>query len=85
MTIKQNPSQFAQMLTEAVYAIRLEESKSLQIIHDEIGYAIGRPGGRTIEYWRQGNIPSKRVEVEKLAQELLKRGQFDEVWAEQVL
>jgi hypothetical protein len=44
--------QFAQLLTEAVHRIRFRESKTIQIVQDELGYALGRDGGSMIEYWR---------------------------------
>lgn len=79
--MQKSVGRFANMLTEAVYKIRLRESKSIQIIQDEIGHMLGRSGGRTIEYWRQGNAPSKRDDIEKLTQELVRRGRLDASWA----
>ncbi len=79
--MQKSAGRFADMLTEAVYKIRLRESKSIQIIQDEIGQMLGRSGGRTIEYWRQGNAPSKRSDIEKLTQELVRRGRLDAPWA----
>ncbi len=73
-----SPEKFAQLLTEAIYKIRLGESKTVKktlgIIQDELGYALGREGGSCIEYWRKGYIPAKMDNVEKLAQELVNRG-----------
>ena len=69
------------MLTEAVYRIRLQESKSIQQVQDEIGRFLGRKNGRTIEYWRQGHIPTNRGDVEKLTETLIRRGGFDDGWS----
>lgn len=69
---------FAQLLTTAVHQIRLQEAKTtkktIQMVQDELGYALGREGGSCIEYWRKGHFPAELDDVEKLAQELVKRG-----------
>lgn len=68
---------FAQLLTEAVHHIRLQEAKatkkSIRLVQDELGYALGREGGSCIEYWRKGNIPAALDDLENLARELVKR------------
>jgi hypothetical protein len=77
-----SPEKFAQLLTEAVYKIRIQESKTIkktmQIVQDELGYALGREGGSCIEYWRKGYVPATVDDVEKLARELVKRGGLDQ-------
>ena len=46
----QSADRFAQLLTEAIYQIRLLEHKNISIVQDEVGYSIGREGGSPIEY-----------------------------------
>lgn len=66
---------FAQLLTQAVRQIALNTDRKIQIVQDELGYAIGRDaGGSSIEYWRKGHIPSNLEDIETLARELLQRG-----------
>jgi hypothetical protein len=73
-----SPEKFAQLLTQAVHRIRLRESKTIKktirIVQDELGYALGREGGSCIEYWRKGHVPATMDDVEKLARELVKQG-----------
>jgi hypothetical protein len=76
---------FAQLLTEGVHRVRLNESKSIQVVQDELGYALGREGGSAIEYWRKGHIPPKLADVEKLATEIVKRANLERSWLEQFL
>lgn len=84
-----SPEKFAQLLTEAVYRIRILEArtikKTIRIVEDELGYALGREGSSCIEYWRKGNIPATMDDVEKLARELVKRGGLDREGLEQFL
>lgn len=74
------PKAFAKLLTKAIYRIAAEESKRIRVIHDELGYALGREetAGSAIEYWRKGYIPTKPTDIERLAHELLRRGGFPE-------
>jgi hypothetical protein len=51
--------------------------KTVGIVQDELGYALGRDGGSCIEYWRKGYIPANLDDVETLARELVKRGGLD--------
>ena len=76
---------FAQLLTEALYQIRLRESKPLQVIQDELGYAMGRNGGSVIDYWRRGNLPTKLADLEQLTRTLQQRGLHDQRWIETFL
>lgn len=80
-----SPAKFAQLLSEGVHRVRLGEGKSVQIVQDELGYALGREGGSAIEYWRKGHIPPRLAEVEQLARELVRRGRLDAPWLEQFL
>ncbi len=73
--MSKSPERFAQLLTQAVRRIALRDNLKIQIVQDELGYALGREtGGSSIEYWRKGYVPSKVIEVENLARELVKRG-----------
>ena len=80
-----SPTKFAQLLSEGVHRVRLYEGKSVQIVQDELGYALGREGGSAIEYWRKGHVPARLTEVEELARALVRRGQLDERWLEHFL
>lgn len=82
---QQMEQRFADLLTEAIHRIRLRESKSVQIVQDEIGYALGREGGSAIHYWRKGHVPSKQTDIGNLARELQERGRFDREWMAQFL
>ena len=76
---------FAQLLTEAIHRVRLREGKTVQIVQDELGYALGREGGSAIEYWRKGHLPVNLPEIEILARELVQRGQLEATWLTQFL
>lgn len=82
-------TQFSVLLTEAIYRIRSLESKhgkSIQMLQDELGYAIGREtGGSAIEHWRKGNVPAQTEEVEALAREIMRRTDLDRRWLERFL
>jgi hypothetical protein len=71
---------FAQLLTEAIYAIKRREGKQIGVIQDELMYAIGRDSGNPIEYWRKGNIPSDQNEFVELSRTLVKRGSLSQEW-----
>lgn len=83
--MKPAPAKFAQLLTEAIHHIRLREGKSVEIVQDEIGYALGREGSSPLRYWRKGHIPAAAADVRQLAQILLQRGQFSASWLEAFL
>ena len=69
-----SPEKFARLLTQAVRQIAFRHNTKLQIVQDELGYALGRDtGGSSIEYWRKGHIPARLEEVEALAAELVQR------------
>lgn len=70
-----SPDRFAHLLTQAVRRITLQENSQIQIVQDELGYALGRDaGGSAIEYWRKGHVPAQLDELENLARELAQRG-----------
>jgi hypothetical protein len=77
-----SPEKFAQLLTEAIYKIQAQESKTVKktlgIVQDELGYALGREGGSPVEYWRKGHIPASIDDIEGLGRELVKRGGLDQ-------
>ena len=84
--MKRSSNLFGHLLTEAIYKIEFRESKSVQIVQDELGYALGRDtGGSAIEYWRKGNIPSRQSDIEGLAREIIRRSDFDCAWLENFL
>jgi hypothetical protein len=78
-------AKFAQLLTEGIHRIRIRESKSVKAVQDELGYAMGRDGGSSIEYWRKGHIPLRASEVENLAREIVRRGRLERDWLDQFL
>ena len=71
---------FAQLLTEAIYAIKRREGKKIGTIQDELMYAIGREKGNPIEYWRKGKIPVNQAEFVQLSRALVKRGNLSQDW-----
>lgn len=81
----ESAKKFAELLTEGVHRIRLSEGKTIQIVQDELGYALGRKGGAVIEHWRKGHLPPKLADVEKLAEELTRRGHLDQEWLDKFL
>ncbi len=76
---------FADLLTEGIHRIKLRESKTVQIVQDELGYLLGREGGSAIEYWRKGNLPPSLADVEQLAREIVSRGSLEREWLEKFL
>lgn len=70
----QQTKRFGELLTEGLRLIHLKENKSLTIIQDELGYAVGRSGSSCIIHWRKGqNIPKDHI-VKTLASEIVRRG-----------
>ncbi len=76
----QSKEEFARLLSEGIYRIKIQHSKSIQIVQDELGYALGRQGGTAIEHWRRGNIPANLADLENLAKELVVQGQLNQSW-----
>ncbi|MCL4299111.1 MAG: ATP-binding protein [Anaerolineae bacterium] len=81
----ESAEKFAALLTEGVHRIRINEGKTIQVVQDELGYAVGRKGGAIIEHWRKGHLPPKLADVEKLATEIVRRGRLERDWLEQFL
>ena len=79
-TMSTYPDKFAQLLTEGIHRVRIREHKNVQIVQDELGYALGREGGSAIEYWRKGHVPAKRNEIEQLGRDIVQRGQLERKW-----
>lgn len=71
---------FADLLKEAIYNIKKLEAKKISIIHDEIGYALGKKGGASVEHWRKGNLPVRWTELDQLARILVDRGHMKRSW-----
>jgi hypothetical protein len=69
----QSSERFAEILTKAVRTIKALQDRDLEIIQDELGYALGRKGGSFITHLRKGNLPAKMEDVPALAQELIRR------------
>jgi len=78
-----NEEQFAQLLTEAVHAIKRRTSKPIAAIQDELMYALGRETGNPVEYWRKGHTPASQPEFVQLAGELVARGHLSREWLRQ--
>lgn len=76
-----SPEKFGSLLTQGIYKLKSREpEKSVAMIQDELGYAIGRKGGSAIQYWRGGRIPANETEIVALARELVQRGGLDKAW-----
>lgn len=76
---------FADLLTEGIHRIKIQEAKTIQVIQDELGYLLGREGGSAIEYWRKGNFPPSLTDVETLAHVIVSRGGVGRDWLEKFL
>jgi predicted ATPase len=76
---------FARLLTEAIYRIRARESKPIRTVEDELGYALGKKGGASIEYWRKGHLPAKLSDLEAVAREICRRTDLGPAWLEAFL
>ena len=68
-----SPVQFKQLLSRAVRTIALQENKTIQLVHDELGYELGRQSGSCIDYWRRGNCPADPDDSLKLAKAIARR------------
>lgn len=79
------PERFADLLTYAVRRIAVEQGKSIAIVQDELGYALGKKGaGSAIEHWRKGNVPAF-ADAQRLACECVRRGKLPRTWLEEYL
>src|SRR5512143_1789226 len=76
---------FGELFTEGIRYICAHEHKPMQIVQDELGYAVGRHGSSVIRYWRQGHSPSKPSDVETLARAVVQRGRVGRWWLERFL
>ena len=76
----QSNALFAERLTEGIRQIRFQESKTISAIQDELGYALGKKGGASIEHWRKGHTPARLTDVETLGREIVRRGHMDSDW-----
>lgn len=74
-----SPYKFAQLLTDAIHRIKIQERKTIALVQDELGYELGRKGGSSVEYWRKGHIPAKVSDVEGLSAFLVRRGGLSSV------
>ena len=80
-----SPSRFADLLSAAIHATKRREGKPIAVIQDELGYAIGKQGGSMVEFWRKGNLPGRRQDLEALARLLVVRGKMDRAWLRDLL
>lgn len=78
-------ARFADLLTIAVRTIAARANKTIASVQDELGYALGREGGSSLEYWRKGHIPADLADLEKLAGELVRQQGFSREQCEQFL
>ena len=80
-----SPEMFGHLLTEAVYRIRSIEAKSIAIVQDELGYAIGRETGWLARSNTGAKIifPESLAEVEQLTREIVRRTDLARSWIEQ--
>lgn len=69
----ESKTDFANFLTAAIHLVKIREHKNISVVQDELGYALEKKGGASIEHWRKGNLPSKLADLEKLAIELVRR------------
>ncbi|MCA9904370.1 MAG: hypothetical protein KC547_10970 [Anaerolineae bacterium] len=76
-----NGNEFADLLTGALYAIRWREGKTLSLIQDELGLAIGRDGSSPLIYWRRGHIPAKFADIDGMAKAIARRVNMGQDWA----
>ena len=74
-------AEFAKLLTEAVYAIKESEQVKVSIVQDELGYALKKEGGASIEHWRKqkGSLP-KLQDLIELAHQIQRRTDFKRAW-----
>ncbi len=67
-----SPDRFAEILTKAVRTIKALQNRDLEIIQDELGYALDHAGGSYINFLRKGNIPKDMKDVLALSRELIR-------------
>jgi len=73
------PDEFAGLLTTALRRIKADTNKNLDVIQDELGYALDRAaGGSFIAYLRRGNVPTDTTELESLSKTLFYLRALDE-------
>lgn len=72
--------EFGTLLSAGIRIVAARENKSISIIEDELGYALGRKGGSVISRYRRGNIPPKMSDIEILARILVHRGDLSADW-----
>ncbi len=69
-----NESRFADLLNKAINRIAFIETKTKQIVYDELGYLLGRQGGSAIQYWvYHKRVPAHLQDIEDLARAIARR------------
>ncbi len=76
---------FGDLLTEAIWRIKGRTSKPIKVIQEELGFAMGKTGDASLEYWRQGHIPSELADLEALTKNLAQQTDFEPAWFEKFL
>lgn len=76
--------EFGNLLRTGVHRIALRESKTIQVVQDELGFALKRASGSAIDFWRKGNIPTN-ADVAQLAREIIRRSDLQRDWLERFL
>jgi tetratricopeptide (TPR) repeat protein len=73
---------FRELLSDGIYRIKQLETKPINVIQDELGYAIGKKtGGSSIEHWRKGFIPGELSDLAALVKEIVRRTDLGTAWA----
>ncbi|MEX1020527.1 MAG: tetratricopeptide repeat-containing protein [Litorilinea sp.] len=83
--MQESPQRFAQLLSDGIRRARIVQNKSIQVLQDELGYALGREGGSAVEHWRKGHLPPRLADIEELARRLVHQGRLDGDWLQAFL
>ncbi|MFN8494528.1 MAG: hypothetical protein U0350_43405 [Caldilineaceae bacterium] len=74
--LKASPARFAEHLRSALWTMKGQTRKSINLLCDDLGYALGREsgGGYLRDYLLKGHVPSQLRELETLAKLLVEGG-----------
>jgi len=74
-----SPSQFKEQLKKSLNLIKARKRKTLAVIRDELGFAVGKSGESFIHYLLRGNgnVPTELDVLEKLASAIFQFDGFD--------
>ena len=76
------------LLSEGIHIIGIRRGLTIAAVESHLGQMLGRNTkhpGSAIEYWRQGNVPASRDDVEGLARHMVEWGGLDQHWLEEFL